>query len=632
MPILPQLLIASPTFQDALVDKNGLPLAAGVVTMYQDNSRTTLKNWYYQTGTPGAYNYAQLPNPMTLSAAGTIVDVNGQDTIPFFYPVSEVDNRTSQPYYVTVDNSNGQRQFTRQNFPFIAPGTTPSNVVVPTLKNYIVNNVFWRNIGSVNATTLTTNVLSGLPSVVLAPSQHESLRMPDFIFSKDVNGAADTINFFQFSGSQVITGDNVTPEYYCQLHCTGAGSETVKYFQIPISTHILSMSNAQNCTITLDAMAVTGSPQITLQVLQDLGSGVAAATPVTVGTFTLSNAWNKIQTLTFPMPSAQGITPGVGNDDGLYLQIGMPVGSSGICQINFTKPSVYLSATVPNNDLDTYDQVAAIINSPRTGDIRNSMNMFGSAGAIITGGTMGLLGWVPCSNGSIGSSASTATTANANTWPLYNLLWNNVNNAFCPVTGGRGANAYADFSGNKPITITQIMGYALMGLAPAQTFTYANGTGIFTVGNANLYYFGTPVILSNSGGALPSAFSANTPYYVIPISGTTFQLASSYANAIASTAITGGTNGTGTNTVTPALGGFFGENRHTQLEAELATHSHAAGTGFTFVNHSSAGGSTNLQTAAGSDIGFQSNTATDGSSTPFNVVHPSIYVNVFLKL
>ena len=46
--------------------------------------RTTLKNWYYQTGTAGAYTYEALPNPLTLSAAGTVCDDNGADVIPFF--------------------------------------------------------------------------------------------------------------------------------------------------------------------------------------------------------------------------------------------------------------------------------------------------------------------------------------------------------------------------------------------------------------------------------------------------------------------------------------------------------------------------------------------------------------------
>ena len=54
MAINPALLIAAPVLQNYLVNKDdGLPMANGVVTMYRDNSRTTLKNWYYQSGSPG---------------------------------------------------------------------------------------------------------------------------------------------------------------------------------------------------------------------------------------------------------------------------------------------------------------------------------------------------------------------------------------------------------------------------------------------------------------------------------------------------------------------------------------------------------------------------------------------------
>ena len=60
MPINTDLLIAAAMLQDSFVDKNGQPMSAGVITCYQDNSRTTLKNWYYQSGLPGNYTYLSL--------------------------------------------------------------------------------------------------------------------------------------------------------------------------------------------------------------------------------------------------------------------------------------------------------------------------------------------------------------------------------------------------------------------------------------------------------------------------------------------------------------------------------------------------------------------------------------------
>jgi len=81
-------------------------MSGGIVTCYRDNSKTTLKNWYYQSSNfadaSGNYTFSALPNPLTLSAAGTICDINGVDTIPFFYPYDENDQTQSQPYYITI--------------------------------------------------------------------------------------------------------------------------------------------------------------------------------------------------------------------------------------------------------------------------------------------------------------------------------------------------------------------------------------------------------------------------------------------------------------------------------------------------------------------------------------------------
>jgi len=44
---------------------------------------------------------------------------------------------------------------------------------------------------------------------------------------------------------------------------------------------------------------------------------------------------------------------------------------------------------------------------------------------------------------------------------LYVLLWNNINNTYAPVTGGRGADAESDWTANKPLKLTRQLGRAL---------------------------------------------------------------------------------------------------------------------------------------------------------------------------
>jgi hypothetical protein len=75
------------------------------------------------------------------------------------------------------------------------------------------------------------------------------------------------------------------------------------------------------------------------------------------------------------------------------------------------------------------------------------------------------LGWINYQLGSIGNAASGATIrANDDTVNLFTLLWNDFNNTLCPVSGGRGASADADFAANKTISITdgvsRVMGVA----------------------------------------------------------------------------------------------------------------------------------------------------------------------------
>jgi microcystin-dependent protein len=71
-------------------------------------------------------------------------------------------------------------------------------------------------------------------------------------------------------------------------------------------------------------------------------------------------------------------------------------------------------------------------------------------------------GWVLMDDGTIGSATSGGTTrANADCQNLFTLLWNNVNNTYCPVSGGRGATAAADWTANKTIKLPLALGRAL---------------------------------------------------------------------------------------------------------------------------------------------------------------------------
>lgn len=74
-------------------------------------------------------------------------------------------------------------------------------------------------------------------------------------------------------------------------------------------------------------------------------------------------------------------------------------------------------------------------------------------------------GAVRCNGRSIGSGTSGASErANPDTATLYSFLWDNLSNSVCPVAGGRGANAAADFAANKPIGLPDLRGSVPGGL------------------------------------------------------------------------------------------------------------------------------------------------------------------------
>jgi hypothetical protein len=659
MSINPSLLVSAAMMQDYFVDNaTGLPMANGTITMFQDNSRTTLKNWYYQSGSPGAYTYITLPNPLTLSGVGTIQDGNGNDTIPFYYPYDESNTSTtpvSQPYYVVVVDSNGQSQFTRQNFPFVPPsGGTPTNTE-PTNNNLIVNNVFWRNIGSLNATTLSNSTtINGVTLFysTIAPSQHDGHTMPDINFFKNANGAVDTISFFEFvppssnpTFPDQILQDTVTPEFYLNVNCSGAGTETMKYIQIPLSLHVKSLSGYTDGTLAIQAMAVPGSSNgtITVGIFQYLGTGVTSPALVPAETIVLGESWAPYA-VSMPIPSAMNLTLGNGGDDALYLQIGYPTANT--CNINIAVPGFYLNPSVPTDDFQTYDQVNAIISSPRTGDLRTSVNTFYP------------YGWVPMNDGTIGDATSNATTrANTDTWPLFNLLWNLAKpydsgsnfNPICQLSTSAGsatnfgATAIADFSANDQLALTRMFGRVLLGTAPVSallpaqmtivTVSNSGGNILFTPSNPVNFFIGMPITFLNSGGVLPTPIISNAVYYVANFSGTTFNVSDSFAHAIAGNVIAYINSGTGNQTVVGGIVGTSeGEYGHTQLLGEIAAHTHlgpgspsssfiVTGTGLASPG---AGAVLASNTATGNISGFVGN--------PFNITQPGTFLNVFIKL
>lgn len=122
-------------------------------------------------------------------------------------------------------------------------------------------------------------------------------------------------------------------------------------------------------------------------------------------------------------------------------------------------------------------------------------------------------GWVRCNGRTIGNAASLATErANADTADLYTHLWTNFADAQCPVSGGRGASAAADYAANKAIGLPDWRGRSPFGLDD--------------MGNSTAGRLGTVITDKTTNGATGGAetvmlLRSDLPNETLTVTGTT---------------------------------------------------------------------------------------------------------------
>jgi hypothetical protein len=429
-----------------IADLVGRPLGAGYMFTYSSLNKTVEKFVYQDAA--GVFPW---PDPVRF-------DENGSQG-PFYWKFD-----SSNPldlYYIEIYDVNMVLQWTIDNFDGTGGGGGGGTTTVLDITNLVPNNIFWRGVNSPSPI--------GSTYLEIAPGNHVGLANtnsqygPDIFFKKSNINCTDTFSLSPFSvGSNALTGD-VTPQQYLNYTCTatGAAGETYKYVQIPICKGVQNLQNI-SIKVTVWARVNSGSSNLVVNLAQFFGDGSAASPTVTttLQTLTLTSSWTQY-TITTTIPTISTKVIGACGNDGLFLQFQYPLNAA--TNIDFIKPCIYLGTIAPTIQFSSIDAIESLVNSERTGHIIAGYD--GSAP----------YGYLFMDDRTIGSSSSGATSnpaagginlgASISTFPLYNLLWDNVSspssNVLCPVTGGLGASAAADFEANKTMFLPAGLGRVL---------------------------------------------------------------------------------------------------------------------------------------------------------------------------
>ena len=523
-----------------IADLSGNPLGGGYMQTFSSTNHSAVK--YVYTDATGTTPF---PTTFINGIPSIVFDSNGSQG-PFYWEVETNTAASDYPdlYFIVVYDINGVFQWSVDKYGPPFAGSGPSPETNNGLINLIVNSTMIENIGQ---TALPSNVTF----LKIATGAHARLAStpsnfgPDIVFIKNNTSAIDQLQFMNFVLGSTNLSPDATPPQYLNYSCGGAGtSESLKCIQFPICQDVQNL-NGSLITISFWARCNSGNQLIFPSIVQFFGDGVAPG-PIPTATLVSSlptttlaiGLWTQI-TQNFTVPVSTGDTRGACGNDGIFLRINYPLNNT--TNMDFTKVNLYLGNVIPTDQFTPYDVTDSIVHSPRTGDA----SMGWSVGP--------RFGWVHANDGTIGNAVSGATARrNIDTFPLFNLIWNNFNDFWTTISGGgRGASAIADFSANKNLSLPKTLGRVLAGQNPlltstvftvtisALTFTTVHATSDVVLNFAShTFTIGQPVQLSTTG-ALPTGLSVLTTYYISTtgLTATTVQLATNLQNAIAGASV-----------------------------------------------------------------------------------------------
>lgn len=311
---LDKRLILMSDLQSLFRDKDtGLPLAAGIITFYKDQSRTTKKPVYQLTGTPGNYSFSALPNPMILSGAGTFQYL-GNDIDVYYFPYEETpdeESTTVELYYITVQNSGEVAQFTRQAW----PNTIGSSTAAGNIVNYIPNGQFLIHTDLPETDTKEAGEIRAAVTV---------LAQGGFYFVRpETSTAKDIVTFERIN--EFVENPTQSPRYKMRVvNETVGANNAYKDFRIRFNDVNKFASDDAQYTFSLCGESMSaGTVPVTIFVVKNYGSGGDAQEESSKGLLNIGNSFDQHQVL-FTFGSNAGKVIGPNNDDYVEIAVRYP--------------------------------------------------------------------------------------------------------------------------------------------------------------------------------------------------------------------------------------------------------------------------------------------------------------------
>ncbi len=296
------------SLQELFRDKDtGLPLRSGYVEFFEDEDRVVPKAVFQLTGSPGAYNYIPLENPVPLTGIGSTSDGEGNDIPWYYYPYDE--NGELQLYYARIYNSGDVFQFDRQAWP---PNAAGSGVLGEDIINYIPNGQFLLHTNIPEADGYQAGEIRG-PVTEVAQGNWSFDRTP-------ASSSTDIVTFEEIGG--YTSNPSASPRFVFRLQTQVAGAgNSYKDLRVKFSdVNKFTSSIFEQYTYAFEGQVNSGdSSNVSLVLIKNFGAGGSATTEEVIATFTLGASYT-IKQASFDFSNNSGKTIGSGSYVSLALR------------------------------------------------------------------------------------------------------------------------------------------------------------------------------------------------------------------------------------------------------------------------------------------------------------------------